>query len=817
MSRRVQTLLFTDIVGSTDRLRDLGDAAWAVLLARHREVIRAVVAGHGGREVDTAGDGLLARFDAPAPALRAAVAAVAAVAPLGIQIRAGLHTGEVQLSGDAATGVGVHLAARVMAEAGPGQVLVSATIRELMAGSGLEFVDLGVRKLKGFPEHRRLYALDPATVQGGEAELAAHELAVGDRGPAEVAFPGLLSVGRAADYVGREQLLRRLEAARREAAAGGCRAVLLCGEPGIGKTRTAAEVARAAFEKGAIVLYGRCDGDTGAPYQPFAEALDWYTDHVPQPVLGRHPGELSRLQPLLGARVKGLPAPVSSDPSSEEYLLFEATRSWLVELSRQQPVVLVLDDLHWASRPALLLLRHVLRAALAEGDGVRLLVLGTYRETELGHSYALAAAMANVRRLPGVEQHTLTGLSVAEVAEFAAQAVGPELDDDTRQLAETLHAETDGNPSFVEELLRHLIETGTARQPGTLTAAPVTGRPLLSISTQEINLDDIGPDETLPAEIVDVVNEGAGQLDWTVTTEADWIELEPQAGFFRLTMRPRPGNNRATVLVRDRGRGGSRTLRVSVRVRARTEPGPALRIEPQSVDFGQVEGVGDEPQDRPADREPASVGQARTRRRRWVPVLALLLVATIGVLGAWISRPRAREASPRSTEAIARSGEAGVSSLRVLVADFRPLGVTAPEPFENVNWKSLSKSRSFDDSEKRWLRDAGLRRALVVKFTHSKAGRRLELRIFEVRGPDEARTLQEKLSICSTIAGTKRFRASGITGSMGTECAPKQIPTQEVTFTRGPRLFKVKLWGLAPPRSRDLILKLARAEAAVAR
>lgn len=197
--------------------------------------------------------------------------------------------------------------------------------------------------------------------------------------------------------------------------------------------------------------------------------------------------------------------------------------------------------------------------------------------------------------------------------------------------------------------------------------------------------------------------------------------------------------------------------------------------------------------------------------------MALLLVATIGVLGAWISRPRAREATPRSTEAIPRSGEASVSSLRMLVADFRPLGLTAPEQFEDVYWKSLSKSGSFDDTEKRWLRDAGLRRALVVKFTHSKAGRRLELRIFEVRGSDEARALQEKLSICSTIAGTKRFRASGITGSMGTECAPKQIPTQEVTFTRGPRLFKVKLWGLALPRSRDLILKLARAEAAVAR
>jgi len=206
-----------------------------------------------------------------------------------------------------------------------------------------------------------------------------------------------------------------------------------------------------------------------------------------------------------------------------------------------------------------------------------------------------------------------------------------------------------------------------------LMSAPVAGRPLLSISTQEINLDDIGPDETLPAEIVDVVKEGAGQLDWTVTTEADWIDLEPQAGFFRLAIRPRPGNNRATVLVRDRGRGGSRTLRVSVWVRARTEPGPFVTIEPESVDFGHVE---------PSDREPASVGQARTRRR-WVSVVAMLLVATIGVLGAWVSRPRSREASPRSTEASPRS-EASVSSLRMLVADFRPLGVAPQEQLETV-------------------------------------------------------------------------------------------------------------------------------------
>jgi class 3 adenylate cyclase len=222
VSRRVQTLLFTDIVGSTDRVRGLGDAAWASLLARHHEVIRAVLAAHRGREVNTAGDGFLARFEAPGSAVRAAAAAVAAVAALGLEIRAGLHTGEVELKGDEIAGVGVHLAARVMAEADAGQVLVTSTVRELLAGSGLGFVELGVRQLKGFAESWRLFALDPVTVPGdGQAEAVAWESLAQGQGEPGVPFPGLLSVGRATAYVGREALLQRLEQAGRQAASGG--------------------------------------------------------------------------------------------------------------------------------------------------------------------------------------------------------------------------------------------------------------------------------------------------------------------------------------------------------------------------------------------------------------------------------------------------------------------------------------------------------------------------------------------------------------------------------------------------------------------
>jgi hypothetical protein len=104
-----------------------------------------------------------------------------------------------------------------------------------------------------------------------------------------------------------------------------------------------------------------------------------------------------------------------------------------------------------------------------------------------------------------------------------------------------------------------------------------------------------------------------------------------------------------------------------------------------------------------------------------------------------------------------------------------------------------------------------------MKFTHPKGGRLLELRIFEVRGSAEALRLQQKFSICSSVEGTKTFQAPRVTGSKGTECDVAQGRIQEVTFTRGPRLFKLKLWGLAPPRSRDLILELARVEAAIAR
>ena len=155
--RVLATVLFTDIVGSTERAAALGDRAWGDLAERHHAVMRSELERYRGREVDTAGDGFFATFDGPARAIRCARAMTEAVRELGLEIRAGLHTGEVeQIDGDIG-GIAVNIGARVSARAGPSEVLVSQTVKDLVAGSGLAFEDAGEHVLKGVPERWRLY------------------------------------------------------------------------------------------------------------------------------------------------------------------------------------------------------------------------------------------------------------------------------------------------------------------------------------------------------------------------------------------------------------------------------------------------------------------------------------------------------------------------------------------------------------------------------------------------------------------------------------------------------------------------------------
>jgi class 3 adenylate cyclase len=157
--RVVATLMFTDIVGSTERASELGDRSWRELLGNYYETVRKELAAFRGREVKTMGDGVVATFDGPARAIRCACSIRQRVRPLDIQVRTGLHTGECELIGDDVGGIAVHIAARIGAAAGPDEVLVSSTVKDLVAGSRLDFVDRGTQRLKGVPDEWRLYAV----------------------------------------------------------------------------------------------------------------------------------------------------------------------------------------------------------------------------------------------------------------------------------------------------------------------------------------------------------------------------------------------------------------------------------------------------------------------------------------------------------------------------------------------------------------------------------------------------------------------------------------------------------------------------------
>jgi class 3 adenylate cyclase len=157
--RILATLLFTDIVGSTELARRLGDAGWRAVLSQHHDAVRAEIRRCEGVEVDTAGDGFFIRFESPARALDCARAAREAVKRLGIDVRAGIHTGECELQGRSLTGMAVHVAARIQGLAGPGDILVSSTVKDIVVGSDARFEDRGQHALKGMPGEWRLFSL----------------------------------------------------------------------------------------------------------------------------------------------------------------------------------------------------------------------------------------------------------------------------------------------------------------------------------------------------------------------------------------------------------------------------------------------------------------------------------------------------------------------------------------------------------------------------------------------------------------------------------------------------------------------------------
>lgn len=446
------TVLFTDLVGSTELRESLGDDRADSLRREHDRLLRSAISAHGGTEVKGTGDGLMVVFNSAAEAVAAAVEMQRAFrrstrafeAP--IEIRIGISSGDVLWEGDDCFGRPVVEARRLCDSTDGGRILVADVVR-VLAGS------------RGDHAFKPLPAL---TLKGLGDPVAAAEVDWSSRTAGNRPLPEVLARRDGHTFVGRSDEREALLAAWKEARVGGRPAVLVSGEPGIGKTSLVAEIARTAHDEDATVLFGRCDEDAAAPYQPIAEALRGYAGGAGVATVvaqaGRTLSALARLVPGLFDESTFTEGGASADADTERFWLFESVVTWLSAVASQSPVVLVLDDLHWAGKPTLLLLRHIVRAESLQG----LLVLGTYRDTDLGRSHPLADMLADLRRDPGVERLALSGLAEAEVAEFVA-AAGHEFDGGSTDLVSAVHAETEGNPFFVDQVLRHLVETGAIR------------------------------------------------------------------------------------------------------------------------------------------------------------------------------------------------------------------------------------------------------------------------------------------------------------------------------------------------------------------
>jgi tetratricopeptide (TPR) repeat protein len=399
----------------------------------------------------------MASFTGAADAVAAAVAIqqglAAAAGRAGAPaagVRIGISAGDVAWEGTHPHGMPLVEAARLCAAAEGGQILTADIVRVLARGrGGHSFASVGTLALKGLPEPLAACAVGWEPLAGAGIPLPPR---LGTR-------PALAMLGRGAEA-------EALGLAWAKARDGQRQVVLLAGEPGIGKTRLAAETARAAHAEGAVVLLGACDEDVNLPYQPFVQALRHYVAHAPDDVLAahvrEHKGELVRLAPELGRRVADLPAPQVAEAETERYLLFDAVAGLLSAASAEQPIVLLLDDLHWAGAPELLLLKHILKTAMP----LRLLVVGTYRDTDLTRAHPLTAMLADLRRETGVERLALHGLDEAAVVGLVTAAAGHELTEPGLALARTLHRDTEGSPFFIGEILRHLSESGAIFQEG---------------------------------------------------------------------------------------------------------------------------------------------------------------------------------------------------------------------------------------------------------------------------------------------------------------------------------------------------------------
>jgi class 3 adenylate cyclase/tetratricopeptide (TPR) repeat protein len=440
------TILFSDVEGSTDLRTERGDAAAHRILRSHEDVVRRCVAAHDGREVKALGDGFMVVFMSARKALACAISIQQAMEERNVEfpgeelkVRIGLNTGEVVVEGDDIYGQAVNAAARISSRAKGGEVLVSEIVRQL-AGSGPEFTfaDRGRYRLKGFPDRWHLYGVVYNAARSAEAGAAFAE-----RTP---------FVGREAERADLRRLIAQVQA-------GTGALVMIGGEPGVGKSRLAEELAIRCSREGFQTFFGASYEMAGAqPYIPFVEAFEQALARAPTPkafreFLGEEAPQIARLVPKLRQFCPDIAPPLELPPEQERRYLFNSIWEVLARTARVQPTLLVLDDIHWADEPTMLLIQH-LAERITE---VPVLMVGLYRDSELDVGRPLSRTFEELTRRRLARRIRLGRLPQEGVTQMVAGMAGQE---PPASLVEVLYAETAGNPFFTEEVFKHLAEEG---------------------------------------------------------------------------------------------------------------------------------------------------------------------------------------------------------------------------------------------------------------------------------------------------------------------------------------------------------------------
>ncbi len=440
------TVLFTDVEGSTDLRTRFGDELADELLATQETLVRDQVERHGGREVKSLGDGFMVAFGSPRKAISCAVDIQRALDERNrtspgreIRVRIGINTGEVsEVAGDL-LGAAVNAAARIAGKARGGQILVANVVKDLAgARPDLSYVDRGLYWLKGFPERWRLYEI-LRRAAGPVEELTAPAL------------------GRTR-FVGRDEERADIRRFVEGAAAGHGALLMIGGEPGVGKTRMTEEVAEEAAARGMMALVGHChETEAPLPYAPVVEILETTIRGVSRESLleafGDAAPELARILPQLRRMLPDLPPPLELPPEQERRYLFNCFSEFLERASHMQPLLFVLEDVHWADESTLLLLQH-LAERLAT---MPVLLIATYRDVELDVDRPLARRLEELVRRRLAHRVSLNRLPKEGVTAMIAALAGRE---PPETLVDAVFEETEGNCFFVEEVFQHLSEEG---------------------------------------------------------------------------------------------------------------------------------------------------------------------------------------------------------------------------------------------------------------------------------------------------------------------------------------------------------------------